>query len=57
MEKMILPLGNGIGVYEKGRLCVSMIDSSGSKKVGGRFVKTVNKFFSFLWNLALYCFF
>lgn len=43
---MILPLGNGIGVYEKGRLCVSMIDSSGSKKVGGRFVKTVNKFFS-----------
>ncbi|MCI8555967.1 MAG: peptide chain release factor N(5)-glutamine methyltransferase [Clostridia bacterium] len=46
MEKMILPLGNGIGVYEKGRLCVSMIDSSGSKKVGGRFVKTVNKFFS-----------
>lgn len=41
---MIFPLGNGVGVYEKGRLCVSMIDDSGNKKVGGKAVKVWKKF-------------
>lgn len=44
MEKIILPLGNGVGVYEKGRLCVSMIDSEGNKQVGGKVVKSWKKF-------------
>ncbi len=45
MDKIILPLGNGIGVYDKGKLCVSIIDSSGSKKLGGKLVKGIKKFF------------
>lgn len=44
MEKIVLPLGNGIGVYDKGRLCVSIIDENGNKKVGGRKVKELKKF-------------
>lgn len=47
MEKIILPLGNGVGVYDKGRLCVSMIDSEGNKKVGGKTVKMWKKFWQF----------
>ena len=47
MEKMILPLGNGVGVYEKGKLCVSMIDSEGNKCVGGKSVKTWKKWTNF----------
>lgn len=43
MEKMVLPLGNGVGVYEKGKLCVSMIDFEGNKKVGGKRVKVWKK--------------
>ena len=43
---MILPLGNGIGIYDKGKFCVSMIDSSGNKKVGGKMLKGIKKFFS-----------
>ena len=43
MEKIILPLGNGVGVYEKGKLCVSMIDSEGNKCVGGKRVKMWKK--------------
>ena len=45
MEKMILPMGNGLGLYEKDRLCVSIIDSSGNKRVGGKKIKPLNKFF------------
>ena len=47
MEKMILPLSNGVGVYEKGRLCVSMIDSEGNKRVGGKVIKPCKKFWNF----------
>lgn len=47
MERMILPLGNGVGVYEKGRLCVSMIDSEGNKRVGGKVIKPCKKFWHF----------
>ncbi len=46
MEKIILPFGNGISIFDKGRLCVSLIDKDGNKKVGGRFVKSVGKFLS-----------
>ncbi len=46
MDKIILPFGNGISIYDKGRLCVSLIDGSGNKKVGGRVVKAVKKFFT-----------
>ncbi len=45
MEKMILPLGNGLGLYEKDKLCVSIIDSSGNKRVGGKQIKSINKAF------------
>lgn len=56
MEKMILPLGNGVGVYEKGRLCVSMIDSEGNKRVGGKKVKMLKKwcFLPFLRGLTYF---
>lgn len=43
MEKMVLPLGNGVGVYEKGNLCVSIIDEQGNKRVGGKKVKMWKK--------------
>ncbi len=46
MEKIVLPLGNGIGIYEKGRLCVSIIDTNGNKKVGGKMIKGIKKFFT-----------
>lgn len=45
MDKVILPLASGVGVYEKGRLCVSIIDSNGNKKVGEKVVKEEGKFF------------
>lgn len=38
-----MPLGNGVGLYEKGRLCVSMIDEEGNKLVGGKMVKVWKK--------------
>ncbi len=47
MDKIILPFGNGISIFDKGRLCVSLIDKDGNKKVGGRMVKAVAKFFNF----------
>ncbi len=39
MEKLVLPLSNGVGLYEKGRLCVSTIDENGEKRVYGEKVK------------------
>jgi len=40
---MILPFGNGVGVYEKGKLCVSIIDGEGNKRVGGKVIKNWKK--------------
>lgn len=53
---MILPLGNGVGVYEKGRLCVSIIDTEGNKCVGGKKVKMWKKwcFLPFLRGLTYF---
>ena len=47
MDKIILPLGNGIGMCDDEKLCVSIIDSSGEKKVGGKAVKKAGKMWSY----------
>ncbi len=44
MEKMVLPLSNGVGLQSADKLCVSIIDYNGNKKVGGRVVKSHKKF-------------
>lgn len=44
MEKVVLPLNNGVGIYEKGKLCVSTIDYQGEKRVDGAIVKENKKF-------------
>lgn len=44
MEKYILPLGNGVGMIDKDKLCVSIVDPTGEKKVGGRTIKPLHKF-------------
>ncbi len=44
MDKMFLPLGNGIGLFDNDKLCVSIIDQNGDKKVGGKMVKPIKKF-------------
>jgi len=44
MEKMVLPLGCGIGVVNGNRLCVSVIDSRGDKKVDGQIINSTDKF-------------
>jgi len=47
MEKFILPLGNGVGMFDGQKLCVSIIDGMGEKKVGGQAVKPVKK----IWTI------
>ena len=44
MDKMFLPLGNGIGLFDNDKLCVSIIDQNGDKKVGGKMVKPIKNF-------------
>ena len=44
MDRIILPLGNGVAFYEKSRLCVSIIDKNGNKKVGGKNLKPLPNF-------------
>lgn len=36
MDKFVLPLSAGVGVIDGNRLCVSVIDNGGDKKVGGQ---------------------
>lgn len=45
MDKFVLPLTNGVGIYEKNKFCVSYIDSYGDKKIRGCNVKPYNKVF------------
>ncbi|MBO5394512.1 MAG: peptide chain release factor N(5)-glutamine methyltransferase [Clostridia bacterium] len=60
MEKIILPLTSGIGVADGKKLCVSIIDENGNKRVGGSRIKACDK----LWKLPflraytyfVYCF-
>ena len=40
---MVLPLGCGVGVVEGNKLCVSVIDSSGDKKVSGQIISANEK--------------
>lgn len=47
MDKCVFPFGNGVGVYENNKLCVSIVDQSGSKRVGGKVLKPHYKFFNF----------
>lgn len=47
MDKCVFPLGNGVGIYSNSKLCVSIIDQSGNKKVKGMLLKEKKKFFSF----------
>ncbi len=57
MNKYILPLGNGVGVCDGQKLCVSIIDSNGEKKVGGKVVKPQKKFWNLPFLRGLYFFF
>ena len=57
MDKFILPLGNGVGMYECDKLCVSIVDSSGDKKVGGKVVKPIKKSFKIPFIRGLTYFF
>lgn len=56
MNKVVYPLGNGVGVFQDEKLCVSVIDSQGEKKVDGKEVKKWSKFweFPFLRGLAFF---
>ena len=45
MEKIVLPLSNGVGIYDRGRLCVSTIDYHGDKRVEGAVIKENKKIF------------
>lgn len=63
MEKIVLPLSNGVGIYEKNRLCVSSIDYHGEKRVEGMVLKENKKifekpflrgFFYFFYSFYLY---
>lgn len=45
MEKIVLPLTNGIGIYDKNKLCVSYIDYYGEKRIRGCSVKPYSKLF------------
>lgn len=57
MDKYILPLGNGIGMCDGEKLCVSVIDPSGEKRVGGRAIKPLKKIWSYPFFRGLACFF
>ncbi len=46
MDKIVFPLSNGVGLYQNNKLCVSMIDSDGNKKVYGKNIKPHKKFFN-----------
>lgn len=56
MDKIVLPLGNGVGMCDGEKLCVSVIDSSGEKKVGGKVTRPLKKMWSypFLRGLAYF---
>ena len=49
MEKFVLPLGTGVGVLNKEKLCVSLIDENGNKRVGGEKVKIKSR----LWKIPI----
>ena len=63
MIKNIFPLGNGAGIFQDKKLCVSIVDENGNKKVGGKLfnknIKISSLFFIrgifyFFYNIYLY---
>lgn len=46
MDKIFLPLANGVGVYDKGKLCVTIVDRRGNKRVSGRKINPKSKLWS-----------
>lgn len=58
MEKFFIPLANGVGIYEKDKLCVAIVDEQGNKRVGGRNINPKSK----IWEKPFfrgvgYCFY
>ena len=49
MDKIVFSMGNGVGLYQNNKLCVSVIDSNGDKKVFGKMIKPHKKF----WDLPV----
>lgn len=47
MDKCVFPLGNGVGIFTSNKLCVSIIDQNGEKKVGGKVYKPIAKVFDY----------
>lgn len=43
MEKFYIPLANGVGLYDKNKLCVAIVDDYGNKRVGGRDINPKSK--------------
>ena len=50
MEKVILPLSNGIGFVCGEKACISLIDKNGNKRVGGEKLKPRNQ----VWSLPFF---
>ncbi|MBQ8792742.1 MAG: peptide chain release factor N(5)-glutamine methyltransferase [Clostridia bacterium] len=57
MEKIVLPLGCGIGVVDGKKLCVSVVDQGGDKKVNGQVVNINNKLWKYPFLRAFTYFF
>ena len=53
----MFPLGNGVCLYSKGKLCTSIIDQSGNKRVSRRDIKQNKKFFDLPFIRGLTYFF
>lgn len=47
MDKCVFPFGNGASVTNNDKLCVSIVDQGGNKRVGGRVLKKSHKLFSY----------
>lgn len=45
MDKIVFPMGSGVGLYQNNKLCISVIDFNGDKRVFGKVVKQHKKFF------------
>lgn len=58
MEKFYIPLANGVGLYDKDKLCIAIVDDFGNKRVGGREINPKRKIWDkpFLRGLG-YCFY
>lgn len=46
MDKIYIPLVNGVGIYDKDKLCVAIVDEQGNKRVGGRNINPKSKVWS-----------